>query len=258
MRLTLALALGLTVLAVPAAVAADDLPPWPTAFAGDAFDRDGRLRYREFHDVTLDGHRKVRSVTTYRDASGAVIGWMEADYAGSPFSPDYRMIDLRFDIEDTVRREGQRLIMTHRDGTKTREKVVEHRGDRELIIGPGFNEFIRRHWDRLLAGETLRCDFAIPSRQQVIGFRIQHEPLGTSRGTARFEMSVDNALFRLIAPSLAVEYDRETRHLASYEGLSNVTDDRDRPQHVVIRFPSAVTAGAASGSGAERPLGTPQ
>jgi len=234
------------VLAAPAAVAADDLPPWPTAFAGDAFDRDGRLRYREFHDVTLDGHRKVRSVTTYRDASGAVIGRMEADYAGSPFAPDYRMVDLRFDIEERVRREGDRVFLSHRQGDRTREKIVEHRGDRELIIGPGFNEFIRRHWDRLLAGETLRCDFAIPSRQQIVGFRIQHKPDASSAATARFEVSVDNVLLRLVAPSLSVEYDRETRHLALYQGLSNVTDERDRPQHVVIRFPSVTSAGSAA------------
>lgn len=246
-------------LATTPPIAADDLAPWPAFFAGDAFDREGRLRYREFHDVTLEGGRKVRSVTTYRDASGRAIGQMEADYRSTPFAPDYRLVDFRFDIEETVRREGQRLIMTRREGTKTREKVVEHRSDRELIIGPGFNEFIRRHWDRLLAGETLRCDFAIPSRQQVIGFRIQHKPRGANQATARFEVSVDNALFRLIAPSLAVEYDRETRHLASYEGLSNVTDDRDRPQHVVIRFPSAVTAGGAGDiAGSARSAASPQ
>lgn len=229
-----------------AAALACVLTAWPASsedrrlqpFAGEAFGRDGRLRYVESHafEPTATGFRQA---TTYRDAGGREIGRMEADYSDHRFAPRYRMVDLRHDSEEVVRRDGSLVHVEVREGDRVRTKTLQLTSGRELIVGPGFNEFIAANWDALLAGETLVSDFVIPSRLQMVAFRIRHTPRGDSDSTHRFTVSADNAFLRMLAPELVVEYDRETRALAAYDGPSNVNDERNRSQTVAIRFPAA-------------------
>lgn len=171
---------------------------------------------------------------------------MEADYSRHRFAPDYRMVDLRHDTEEIVRREGDVVHVQHRKATRVRSKTIEVAKDREVIVGPGFNEFIEANWDALVSGRTLVCDFVVPSRLQAVAFRIRHVKDRPSGVGHRFTVSVDIVFLRPIAPELQVEYDRQTRRLLSYEGLSNVTDEQNRPQDVVIRFPPAAAPGGVS------------
>jgi hypothetical protein len=234
---------ALALAAVP--TGASSPAPLPEPFAGEALDRRGRIVYREYHEFVPAGGAGYRSVTVYRDATGRKIGLMEADYATSPFAPDYRMVDFRFDSEQRVRREGNRIHVRSRTGSKEESKVLEARPGRDLVIGPGFNELIKVRWRALLAGDTLTCDFVIPSRMQLVTFRIRHVPDRSSASAARFRVEVDNMLLRLVAPALEVEYDRDSRRLLAYEGPSHVTGDADEARHVLIRFPNTAAASAA-------------
>lgn len=224
----------------------------PSAFAGEAVGDDGRLRYVESHgfEPTAAGFRQL---TVYRDAAGREIGRMEADYGRYRFAPAYRMVDVRHDTEEVVRRDGSLVHVEVRQGERVRRRTLQLGSGRELIVGPGFNEFIAANWDTLLSGRTLVSDFVIPSRLQLVAFRIRHTPEGQSPRGHRFTVSVDNAFLRLLAPQLVVEYDRQTRALLSYAGPSNVNDERNKSQTVTIRFPSeGVTDVAAVASGSPR------
>ena len=230
--LTGVVALGAVLLAGAAWAEGRRLEP----LRGEAFGADGRLRYVESHEfqATIGG---MRQVTVYRDASGREIGRMEADHGRYRFAPVYRMVDLRHDTEETVRRDGSLVHVEARSGDRVRRKVLQVNTGREVIVGPGFNEFIAAHWDRLLAGETLVADFVIPGRLALVAFRIRHTPAGAPDGAHRFTVSADNAFLRLLAPELTVAYDRDTRALVAYEGPSNVNDERNKSQTVAIRFP---------------------
>ena len=131
---------------------------------------------------------------------------MEADYALDRYAPAYRMVDLRHDSEEVVRRDGDLVHVQHRKGGHVRLKTLRLTPGRDLVVGPGFNEYVAAHWDTLLAGQTLVCDFVIPSRLQLVAFRIKHAPGRQSAGGHWFVVSVDNMLLRLLAPQLQVEY----------------------------------------------------
>jgi hypothetical protein len=157
------------------------------------------------------------------------------------------MVDHRHDSEEIVRREGVVVHVEHRLGDKRRRKTLRLDAARPLVVGPGFNDFIKANWDALLEGRTLVCDFVVPSRLQLVSFRIRHTPGGPPGGGHRFTVSADNVLLRLLAPELNVEYDRETRRLMSYAGPSNVNDERNGQQDVVIRY--AAPSGARQVAG---------
>lgn len=153
------------------AVAADS--PTPASFLGRAYDRNGSLRYVEAHAFTPAPGGGVTSSTVYRDAQGRGIARMEATYSSHPFAPDYRMIDYRFDAEQVVRRQGAEVAIELRHGASRSVKRVAIDPARPLIVGPGFNEFIRHHWTELLAGRVFVADFVIPSRSDAHD-RVQH------------------------------------------------------------------------------------
>lgn len=211
---------------------------------GEAFGRDGRLAYREFHVLSDDP--TTRQVTSYRDAEGREFGRMDVDFSSHRFSPHYRMVDDRHQTSEMVKRDGSLVTIARMAKGETTSKILQHSGDRELIVGPGFDEYLRTHWDALLAGTVLVCDFVVPSRMQIVAFRIEYIPDPTNLITHRFVVKVDNFLLRLLAPQLRVEYDRITRGIQRYDGPSNVNDASDHTQMVTIRYPTSRAAAEKS------------
>lgn len=220
-------------------------PAQTLTLAADAFARDGRLAYTELHEFTLANDLKTTSTTEYRDAEGRVFARMDADYRQYPSAPRYRMADFRHSWEMEASRTGDRITMVVREQGRERRKELPVTPGRELVIGPGFNNFIRQQWGRLVAGEAVPCDLALPNRLQVIGFRIAREK-PPMPGVERFKVSVDNAFIAFFAPTIHVEYDAQTRFLRAYDGLTNVTDAKDRGLTVLLKYQPVQQVTAAS------------
>jgi hypothetical protein len=133
-------------------------------------------------------------------------------------------------------RDGDTIHMTRLVDGRRETKSVAVKPGRDVIIGPGFNDYIASRWSDLAAGKVLRCLFAVPDRLQVIPFRIERSGEPTQSGALRLRVKIDNGLLALIVPALDLEYDAAARSLLSYSGFSNVTDDRDKGRSVRIVF----------------------
>jgi hypothetical protein len=234
----------LLVLAAVLACAAP-APAQTLTLTADAFARDGRLAYREWHEFTLENDLKAVSSTEYRDTDGRVFAKMDADYRQFPFAPRYRMVDYRHGWDMEATRTADRITMVVRERGREKRKTLPLGTDRELVIGPGFNNLIRARWDRLTAGQTVAVDLALPNRLQVIGFKIARDATRTP-GVERFKVTADNAFVALFAPTIYVEYDAQTRFLRAYDGLTNVTDAKDRGLNVLLKYQPVQPATAAS------------
>jgi hypothetical protein len=55
-------------------------------------------------------------------------------------------------------------------------------------------------------------------------------------GHVNIDIVIKNRLLRLVAPSLNVVYDSNSRDLLSYQGLSNIKDEQGKPQTVTIEY----------------------
>ena len=61
-------------------------------------------------------------------------------------------------------------------------------GGEALVADAGFDEFVRQHWDALMAGEAVPLHFAVPSRLESLGFRIRR--VGNLGNIPTFEPAV--------------------------------------------------------------------
>jgi hypothetical protein len=231
-RIVRAAALVLLWSALPVGQAAAD--EQTVTFRGTARGRDGEVFYRELHQVRSQDGRPLTATTTYLDPGGQVIALLQTDFTRDPFAPSYRFEDRRrAEVEEVVvSADGVMLSAGGRQRTVPRSAEPS----RPLVTGQGLERYVRHRLAELEGGAELPVTFAIPSRQEAYPFRVRATPPGRDPATVRVRVEIDSWVLRLFASSLDVEYDRATRRLLRYRGLSNLRDERGDNPEVVITY----------------------
>ncbi|MFT3808026.1 hypothetical protein [Arenimonas sp.] len=194
------------------------------------------LLYREEH-WTRHGEDGIgERIVLYRCADGTAFARKRIDYRRSTVAPDFRFEDRRFDYVEGLRwNDGPAVYV--REGGAGREKAATLAPAR-LVADAGFDEFIRRQWPSLVAGRDVPLAFAIPARQQSIGFTLKRIGAADFAGEPAwvFRLSLSGWL-RFLAPHVDVLYSQRTQRLLRFEGPSNLRNDAGRaPLNARIDF----------------------
>lgn len=200
---------------------------------------DARLLYREHHLVRREQGRPLERLVVYRCPDGTAFARKRVDYRASATAPAFELEDARLGYREGLRRGGAPGELFVRDGAGAPERRAAVGGE-GLVADAGFDEFIRAHWQPLLAGEAVPLRFAVPSRLESLGFRVRRIGSAQVGGEAA-------EVFRLrlggwigwLAPHIDVAYGSDSRRLLRFEGLSNLRDDAGDSQLVAaIEFPA--------------------
>lgn len=198
--------------------------------------------YREQHWIRREGTRTVERLVLYRCADGTPFGRKQVDYRRSSVAPEFRFEDGRTGYVEGLLRRGAVPTVFVRPLPGLAERVAALPSPL-LVADAGFDEFIRRQWQPLVAGEAVALDFAVPSRLESIGFTARRV------GSARIG-DEDAWVFRLrlggvlgwVVPSIDVSYGQQSRRLLRFQGLSNLRDDAGKaPLNTRIDFAAAPT-----------------
>lgn len=215
---------------------------------GVARDPVGGVLYREQHWVRHRDGVPLERLTLYRCADGTAFARKQVDYRRSRLAPEFELMDARSGYREGLRRSGggPTLFVRERAGAQESARAL---APQALVADAGFDEFIRRHWLTLVAGQRLPIEFAVPSRLRSLGFTVQRTgAVSTIAGepALTFRLALGGIL-RWIAPHIEVSYGQKSRRLLRFEGLGNLRDDRSAGQLVArIDFaspPRAVTEG---------------
>ena len=206
-----ALASSLIAFVVAQGLPADD------RFVGTARASDG-WTYREEHEVRhLDG-RPVDAITRYLDPEGDVMATMRSDYSRHPYAPEYEFHDLR-----TGQRQSVSVTEAHVELRSSRGVKRLARSDcPDLTTGQGLDRLIRDRLEALAGGELVRVSLALPAREACYAFRLRGEEAQPGGPRVRVRVEPESWVLRLLAPRLEVEYDRASRRLLRYRGVSNL------------------------------------
>ncbi|MCB9558463.1 MAG: acyl-CoA desaturase [Deltaproteobacteria bacterium] len=220
--------LALALLLLPAESAAAER----FTFSGVARTKDGRVAYREIHREHRAKGRLTRVLTRYYSAEGNLIAQLESDFRKNTHAPDYRFTDYRRPaFSEGAAVVGDRLVLTARGHSE----LIALPRSAPLVLGQGLHHFVRNNFDALERGQTLRVNFAIPSRFDTYRFRVR-KLSDPQPGVVRLRVEIDSWVLRLLAPHLEVDYLRDGRRLLSYRGVSNIqTVDGDQ-QSVTIGY----------------------
>jgi hypothetical protein len=222
------------------------LLPWMSALAavpdglvfhGDAFDpRSGEVLYRESHYVFRDEDGPGRLVL-YRCPDGAPFARKHVFYGEQPQAPVFSLRDARLGYREGLRRGelGPEVYVQNGRGEAEKRALLDAVPD--LVADAGFDEFVRRYWDVLQRGETLRFPFLVPSRLQVMDFRVRKQG-SAGEGAEResvFRLQL-GSWWSFVLPHIDVAYRDHDQRLMRFEGLTNIRDLRGRNLSARIEF----------------------
>lgn len=223
----------------------------PVSIIGKAYDqKTGQHIYSEHHFFSENNY-----LISYRSPENKEIVSMDLDNAISPFSPDFQQLDRRTGVKIYSQRIDNNLVMGKNENGEKKEATKEIK--EPLVVGPGFEPFVRNEWEKLATGEAVVFRLAVPANQRVHKMQAYAVPLeecikrirersdlneldenpldAISEGHACFSMKSTNWLANRIIKPIYIIYDNQ-RRLSLYSGLSNLTDDNGKWQTVYIYY----------------------
>lgn len=205
-----------------------------------AYDRDGRVAYRETHWRYAEGSTQRRLVLYHcsdgRPFARKLMRWL--DHTES--APDFEFLDQRDGYREGLVSDAQGrevFWQANRAADEKRERVWL---GSDAVADAGFDSFVRRHWDALIAATPVKAAFLIPSDFNAIPVVVR---LAAGAKNAKEGPSVTFAVeldrwYAFALPSLSVTYDRYERSLRVFEGAVTVRDDKGRRRWARVEFPA--------------------
>lgn len=224
-RLILIVILLVTVNGIASAVAyasSDLFSRMPSiVFEGRAFDPvSNALLYVEKHHVALNNaDRYLRSEVDYFSPQGDVFASKTLDFAGSMTAPYIGFVDFRSQRRLSVSHDGVVASLRLSDGNgEVSSKQIDVPDN--LVIDAGFDRLIQQRWESLLKGEALVFPFFAQTRGVLFDFEIVKESVGERR--VQFMVRPQNRFLRWFVDPIQLSYDKSTRQLKRYQGLTNI------------------------------------
>lgn len=237
--------------------------PWsPHASAADRYEgiayakADGELLYRELH-LRYEEKGASGRVVLYRCPDGTPFARKRLRVASDASAPEFEFVDGRDGYREGVRGEGDRREVFVQAG---REEETQRRMVRigpDGVVDAGFDALIRRHWDDLLAGNSVTAAFLLPSRFDFLGVSISR--VASAEGDdslLRLRMKLD-AWYGFAVPQTDLAYRASDRWLLRFEGIGSIRDGRGRNQAVRIEFPPELYAASVDRAEVDTALARP-
>lgn len=204
------------------------------SFVGKAYDIEtGETLYNEEHYISLDpAGNYLRSLVRYVAEDGSLIASKRLDFETSQTAPtlafEYENYALQFGSEY---REGTFVLRTNESESR-KESVIPLQGDESFVVDGGFDRLLVKRWDSLLSGVDQEFDFLAITRGSTIQFELSVVTQTADR--VRFQIEPSSWLVSLLVDPIFLEYDRESRLLMRYEGLTNIALSQDESNTVAI------------------------
>lgn len=217
---------------------ARELPKTKTqTYIGEA--RDGQqLVYTEKHLLIFDASGKlIEAKTSYLNPKNEEIARLESDFRNSINAPDYIFKDLRDGSIEGVRREnGQMILFTQEKGEVEKKRPAALPDGSRLTVGcQGFNYYLLENFNLLKDKRKLGVQFLFPGSLDSHDFELIYKKELPSN-QAEIDVKGESFWLSLLGPTLHLVYDTQKKRLISYTGLSNLKNDRGKPQSVTIRY----------------------
>ena len=199
---------------------------------GEARNEQGELVYKEKHSVTREGDRVITSLTEYINPAGQVIATMESDYSQNISMPTYVFEDHLRGYREGLRKEnGNYIIFKQSRGSKEETGAVTNTED--VFSCQGWHYYLVNNL-AALEKENVALNLILPSELKALPFEIQKVRSTGDRVEA--VLKFNHWLFRYFAPTLRLVYDRKSKKLVEYTGISNILDSKGDRQDVKIVY----------------------
>jgi hypothetical protein len=194
-------------------------------YTGYAYEENGdQLLYtEEFTDHFIDGQH-IETLTDYFTPDHKKIAKRLLDFRRSKFAPDFKTEDLRSGYLEGAEIVGDKVRLFNRKNKNSELNEKTLTIPQPVVVDGGFNQFIKANWVTLEKGEIITFHFAIPARLDYFTLRAMR--VESTSNEMKVKVEPDKTLIRMLASPIVVRYSKDTRRILSYEGQSNISDEK--------------------------------
>ena len=220
--------------------------PLPEYVVGNAYELNGsELLYTETH-CKLNSRA---SEVFYQSGDGEMIAHKALDFQSGSYSPSFVQFNLQSNEKVEVSFVDQSVLMSMTgpdDNEKKDRHPVTDIERKPVVIDAGFDQFVRRNWDELVAGKSMEFQFPLASRSTMISLQISPSTCQYETETDQcFKLEAASWVFRMLSSPIELGYDKERVRLNRFRGLSNINDENGDGLIVDIKYSYPETVGDA-------------
>lgn len=203
--------------------------------------KPGAPLYKETHRVILEQtdlpvYKQVKS--TYSAPDGTVFAELKSNFEQNTNVPEIDFHDQRFNYREFTKFETPNKLIVERTKQDTK-KSTEIKIESNHLLGQAFHNFIVLNFEQLKNEKTsqniqLDFKFILPSLLTDYRFSITVDSFDDS--TITFMTKPSSIFLAVLADPIRVTYDRKTKRLLRYQGLSNLDSSDGSSQLVDIQY----------------------
>jgi hypothetical protein len=181
----------------------------------------------------------LQTETSYLDANGKTFAKRKLDFSKSNLTPDFTLEDQRTGLMEGATLKGNDVTLFYRKNKSSQVKSASLNIPKPFVLDGGFNYFIKSKWAELLKGETQYVNIAVPSQLDYYKFRINkiNGDGGPDKKEVTFKIEPDNFIVRNLVDPILTTYNKSTRRMISYKGISNICSDKGKYLPVTLSYP---------------------
>jgi len=203
----------------------------PLYIRSHAFDySSGKYLYSENHYEYYEKGSHTHSIIFYRTPGEKDFAKKKIEFFRRKTQPDFLLEDFRTGYYDKAQLKNpaeQIFYVEHRRSAnkQVKKKLLQIPG--VVVVDGGFDYFIRENFDRINNGEMMKGNFLLVNRQDYFLCRVKKHSDILYKGREAMELHImpDNFFIRQIADKLVVIYDKKSKRLLEYIGISNLQND---------------------------------
>ncbi len=213
---------------------------WVKAYSGtQVFEGLARLErevvYSERHTQVLKNGKLISDSTEFNDTSGNKIGSQVSRYANNPQLPEHIFRDEREKhLWGLVRHREKIEIFSQDEKGKLNRGSLIATDTSNLVAGPGLMYFVGANMETILSKGKEDVKLIIPGKLKAYDFEIL--PLKSTPSEVSFEIRLKSWPLRYFSPRLKLTYDRLSKRLLSFEGISGLRDKNGDMMMVNITY----------------------
>lgn len=211
-----------------------------TGYEGIAYELgNGKMIYKESHFLRVNEARVTERVVLYRCPNGKPFARkLLTISAAQPLVPRFELIDARRGYREGLKENNGQLEVFYQLSQTKKRKHAQVKQTAALVADAGFDDFVRKNWTALVAGESVKLDFVVPSQLDYLGFKVKllRTEQMDGAGVRVFKLAPSGVL-GWVTSGIDVTYTDADRQLRRFEGLSNIRDNAGENYEAKIDFP---------------------
>ncbi|MBC7692015.1 MAG: hypothetical protein H7222_09610 [Methylotenera sp.] len=128
----------------------------------------------------------------------------------------YEVKQLQLAESGAIEVRGNRVLLSYTRGGKT--STSEEEFSERFVIGSTLLDYLRRHQQELLQGDTLRVRFAVLSRTETVGFGLSLDV--RKPGRLRVRMSPTSPVIALFLKPFYFTFSDDLKRIVEFQGIA--------------------------------------